>query len=86
MFQKLPTTSHATIQGILSQNPILCKKSAIAERCIKLCYDGKSKKIKIYGWCFSTSDSVRLHTSGPTSEEIDPKPKQLNFNKVTNVK
>ena len=82
MFQSLRNL--ATIQGILRQNPILCKKSASEERCIKLCHDDKSNKI--YGWCFSTSDSARLHTSGPTSENPDPKPKQLNFNKVTNVK
>ena len=42
---------HESIKGILSQNPIKIKKSATAERTIKLCYkDGvKPKSLPILG-------------------------------------
>ena len=42
---------HESIKGILSQNPIKIKKSATAERIIKLCYqDGvKPKSMPILG-------------------------------------
>ena len=41
------------------------------------------------GWCFSTSDSIRLHTNGPrgkTEKHIVDWPAKLVFDQVTNVK